>query len=91
MLRLKLRLFQMLYGERKMRFVLAMLLMSPLMACSSLTGTSATNGAACEVWKDVSWSSKDTPQTITEIKVNNARRDGYCGVPSSRLSWSIGN
>jgi hypothetical protein len=22
---------------------------------------------------------KDTPQTITEVKVNNARREGFCG------------
>ena len=69
-----------------MRFVLAMLLMSPLMACSSLTGTVETNKSACQVWRNVSWSSKDTPQTIGEVKVNNARREGYCGA-----SLSIGN
>lgn len=41
-------------------------------------GTPATNAAACGVWKDISWSKKDTDPTIGEIKVNNARRDGYC-------------
>ena len=62
-----------------MRFVLAMLLMSPLMACSSLTATSApTNGAVCDVWRDVSWSAKDTTSTIIEVKQNNARREGWC-------------
>jgi hypothetical protein len=35
--------------------------------------------SVCQVWKDVSWSSKDTTQTIIEVKINNARREGYCG------------
>jgi len=61
-----------------MRFVLVMLLTLPLTNCASLMGTPATNGAACGVWKDLSWSKKDTDLTIGEIKVNNARRDGYC-------------
>ena len=61
-----------------MRFALAMLLMSPLMGCSSLMVTKETNGSVCEVWKDISWSSKDTTATIIEVKVNNARREGWC-------------
>ena len=61
-----------------MRYALAMLLMFPLTGCATLTGTKETNKAACEVWKDISWSKKDTDQTITEVKVNNARREGYC-------------
>lgn len=68
-----------------MRFVLATLLMFPLTGCSSLTATVATNEAVCEVWRDVSWSSKDTQQTIVEIKVNNARRDGWCRKPKTML------
>jgi hypothetical protein len=32
----------------------------------------------CSVWRDVSFSKKDTDQTITEIKVNNARREAWC-------------
>ena len=61
-----------------MRLLLAMLLMSPLMACSSLTGTAETNASVCYVWRDVSWSSKDTTATIIEVKQNNARREGWC-------------
>jgi hypothetical protein len=61
-----------------MRFVLAMLLTLPLGACSSLTGTVETNVAVCSVWRDVSWSSKDTTGTIIEVKQNNARREGWC-------------
>lgn len=61
-----------------MRFALAIVLLSALSGCSKLTGIVETNSAACSVWKDISWSKKDTPQTITEVKVNNARRDGFC-------------
>jgi starvation-inducible outer membrane lipoprotein len=62
-----------------MRYALVMPLMFLLTGCSTLTGTVETNRSACEVWKDVSWSSKDTTQTIIEVKINNARREGYCG------------
>jgi hypothetical protein len=43
-----------------------------------MTATRETNAAACSVWKNISWSKKDTDQTIKEIKVNNARRDAWC-------------
>jgi hypothetical protein len=43
-----------------------------------MTATKETNLSACAVWKDITWSKKDTDQTITEIKVNNARRDAWC-------------
>ena len=49
-----------------------------LTACASLTATTATNKAVCDVWQDLSWSKKDTNETIGEIKVNNARREGWC-------------
>ena len=55
-----------------------MLLICPLTGCATLTSTVETNGAVCTVWKDVSWSSKDTTGTIIEVKQNNARREGWC-------------
>lgn len=61
-----------------MRYALVMAFLFPLTGCGSLIGTKGTNLSACAVWKDVSWSKKDTDQTITEIKVNNARRDAWC-------------
>jgi hypothetical protein len=61
-----------------MRYALVMLSILPLTGCVTLTGTTETNASACAVWRDVSWSKKDTDQTITEIKINNARRDGFC-------------
>jgi hypothetical protein len=62
-----------------MRLLLAMLLTSTLTGCVTLTGTKEINTSVCQVWKDISWSSKDTTQTIIEVKINNARREGYCG------------
>jgi len=64
-----------------MRFMLATLLILPLMGCSSRTATVATNGSVCQVWRDVSWSSKDTTATIIEVKQSNARREGWCALP----------
>lgn len=61
-----------------MRSMLAILLILPLMGCSSLMVTKETNASVCNVWKDVSWSSKDTTGTIIEVKINNARREGWC-------------
>jgi len=61
-----------------MRLVLVTLSLLLLTGCASLTGTRETNGAVCSVWKDVSWSKKDTDQTIKEVKVNNARREAWC-------------
>ena len=61
-----------------MQYALVIVSMFALTGCASLTGTRATNTASCSVWKDISWSKKDTDQTITEIKVNNARREAWC-------------
>lgn len=55
-----------------------MLLTLALTGCSQTMGTAETK-AVCAVWSDISWSRKDTPQTVAEVKVNNARRAGYCG------------
>ena len=62
-----------------MRFVLVILSIFPLTACSSRMVTAETDLAVCSVWRDVSWSSKDTTATIIEVKQNNARREGWCG------------
>jgi hypothetical protein len=60
-----------------MRIALASLSIFLLSGCATMTGTVGTK-AACTVWSDISWSKKDTDQTIAEIKRNNARRDGFC-------------
>jgi len=61
-----------------MRFVLGMLCLTALTGCATTTATSVTNNAVCSVWREISWSKKDTDKTITEIKVNNARRGVWC-------------
>jgi len=43
-----------------------------------IVGTENTNTKVCSVWRDVSWSKKDTDPTIGEIKVNNAKREAWC-------------
>lgn len=62
-----------------MRYMLPLLLMSLLTGCASPTSISGkTETIVCEVWRPVSWSAKDTDQTIREIKLNNAAHDAYC-------------
>ena len=59
-------------------FALAMLLLLMLPGCGITMGTVAINSSACDVWKPISWSQKDTDLTIAQAKVNNARRQGWC-------------
>jgi len=61
-----------------MRSTLVTLCLLALTGCANLTATRETNISACTVWRPVSWSAKDTDQTIGEVKVNNARRGAYC-------------
>jgi hypothetical protein len=76
---LRLKLKKMHRGEFAMPFVLAIAFLLILPGCATMTGTAGTNGAACDVWKPISWSQKDTDVTIAEVKTNNARRAGFCG------------
>ena len=47
--------------------------------CAMPIGTLGTKEPpVCAVWSEISWSKKDTDQTIREVKTNNARRKGYC-------------
>jgi outer membrane biogenesis lipoprotein LolB len=61
-----------------MRFKLTMLCAATLLlaGCSKTTGIGGIN--ACDFWRPVSWSQKDTPQTVAEVKGNNARRKAWC-------------
>lgn len=57
--------------------MLAFAAISLLPGCTLQTSISATD--VCKVWQPVTWSSKDTPETVTEVKVSNARRAAWCG------------
>lgn len=71
--------------ERQMRLGLmlggAMLILS---ACATTTGSGETNplpGAEtfCRVAKPISWSVRDTDETIREVKSHNAVGKALCG------------
>jgi hypothetical protein len=51
---------------------------------TSTTRTDATEAAivadVCRAWPVVTYSSRDTEQTQTEARANNAARDAYCSV-----------
>ena len=57
----------------------------PLASCAT-TGTGGIDTSPCKAqvegqepaWRDLSWSTRDTKQTIEEVKANNARRDAWC-------------
>ena len=52
-----------------------------LTSCAT-TGTGAISAKAiertCSAWPPVSWSSRDTAETITDAKANNAARTAFC-------------
>lgn len=57
-----------------------MLMLAPVLTftlgdCST---TMATAETSCLAWRPVTWSKRDTPQTIEEVKAQNARRKAYC-------------
>jgi hypothetical protein len=33
---------------------------------------------ACSAWPYVSWSGRDTPETIRDVKANNAAKTAFC-------------
>lgn len=62
-----------------------LLVMTCLLAgCQSIlpTNTAATEKSiaadTCRAWKPTTYSSRDTPETKTEARANNAARDSYC-------------
>lgn len=43
------------------------------------TSTTATTDDACLIWNAIDYSgTKDTPETVAAIRVQNARHDSYC-------------
>lgn len=46
-----------------------------LTGCTTLMGSVGTE---CSIWKPITWSKKDTAQTVEEVKINNARREAWC-------------
>lgn len=62
-----------------MRLVLMIVLGAMLLTLPACVSTTVGSGRTeCHVWRPVSWSAKDTDQTIAEVKGNNARRAAWC-------------
>lgn len=62
-----------------MRRLLTLLLLaaSPMLLVGCQT-TATGETEVCAVWRPVTWSQKDTPETIDGVKGNNARRGAWC-------------
>lgn len=64
---------------------LLLVMMLSLVGCQSIqtTRTAETEEKiaedTCSVWKAVTYSSRDTPETQLEVRANNAARKAYCG------------
>lgn len=54
---------------------LAVVLPILLAGCQTM-GTGGTE--VCAVWRPLTWSKKDTHQTIDEVKGNNKRQEAWC-------------
>lgn len=62
--------------------LIALVTMCALVAGCQSTKTRSivtTDKPVCTVWKGVSYSAKrDTPETVREVRANNAARTAYC-------------
>ena len=56
-----------------------MLAIALLATGCATTGGGATKGAICDQFRPVRWSSADTPETIMQVKMNNAVGASVCG------------
>lgn len=62
-----------------MRRLLTLLLLAALPTQLAGCNRTATGGTeVCSVWRPVTWSLKDTPETVDGVKGNNARRGAWC-------------
>lgn len=70
--------------QNKLIALCTIALVIPLASCKT-TGIGGTENSPCvaeagkePAWRAIGWSSKDTKETITEVKANNARRAAWC-------------
>ena len=65
------------FGRTARTLALALLLTSLAAGCTATTGGSATD-AVCDVLKPISWSSRDTDETVAGVKQHNAVHKAIC-------------
>lgn len=59
---------------------LLVLAFSLTILASCQTPSTATSDDVCLIWSGISYSAKnDTPETVQGVRVNNAKRQSYCG------------
>jgi hypothetical protein len=71
--------------QKLLTILFAIALAIPLASCAT-TGTGGIDTSPCKAqvagqepaWRDLSWSRRDTKETIEEVKANNARHDAWC-------------
>ena len=51
---------------------------SILAGCQTATRTSAPTRSVCSLFPPITYSSRDTPETQTQIRRHNAGYDSYC-------------
>lgn len=61
---------------RRLLTVLLLAALPMLLAACQTMGSGETE--VCSVWRPVTWSQKDTPETVDGVKGNNARRGAWC-------------
>ena len=49
-----------------------------LTGCLSTTRTGGTDKAVCSIFPPITYSSGDTPETVTQVRRHNAGYDRYC-------------
>lgn len=63
-----------------LRTVRTMLLVGALPILSAgCAQTPSSADSVCSPWRSITWSKKDTPETVDQVKGNNARRGAWCG------------
>lgn len=60
------------------RLLTVLLLVASPMLLAACNQTVSGGTEVCAVWRPVTWSQKDTPDTIDGVKGNNARRGAWC-------------
>jgi len=74
-------------SPKRKRLALLLSVTLPLAACTGMTASGGTElppevdpvKVACEVFRPITWSLRDTEDTIREVKAHNAAWKALCG------------
>lgn len=60
----------------KLKMLLVVAISIPIAGCAT-TGGGGTEGV-CSRWRPITWSKRDTAETVAGVKINNANRKAWC-------------